>query len=168
MYPSHIKTMDDERNSLETLFTARFNAYLVSAGLFSVASTSPTLSPSAQTLFWLVGAIVSSAMFLTLLRTYELVGRALDYICKEPNHPFVIILRMGPVFPKWRANSIMMVVPGIITVVFFFQFVISVETLVEADLSGALAKGGLENVTRLYWHDGSPRSNAGSGRWAGP
>jgi hypothetical protein len=52
----------------------------------------------------------------------------------------MIILGVGPVFPKCRANSIMMVVPGIITVVFFGQFVISVWTYVEANLSGALVR----------------------------
>jgi hypothetical protein len=45
------KAMDEERKSLETLFTARFNAYLVPVGLFSVAATSSTLAPRAQAFF---------------------------------------------------------------------------------------------------------------------
>jgi hypothetical protein len=117
------KAMDEERKSLETLFTARFNAYLVSVGLFSVAATSSTLSPRAQAFFWFFGAIVSSIMFLSLLRTYVLADRALNLVLRDRNHPFSIIIDSGPICPRTRANKIMLFIPAIVTIVFWLQVV---------------------------------------------
>jgi hypothetical protein len=127
------KAMDEERKSLETLFTARFNAYLVSVGLFSVASTSPSLTPAARTSFWLIGAIVSSVMFLSLRRTYILADRALNIVHTDPNHPYSIVIKGGPIFPPIRVNKLMLFVPAIVTIVFFIQFVISVTCLCDSD-----------------------------------
>lgn len=116
--------MDEERQFLETLFTARFNAYLVTVGLFSVSLTSSATNWTGRSWFLGFGTVVSAIMFLTLWRTHRLISRALNIIRGDKKHPGdkehpYYILTEKPFFPWVRANSIMVIIPILLTIVFF-------------------------------------------------
>jgi hypothetical protein len=102
--PSPTDRMDTERQFLETLFTARFNAYLVTVGLFTVSLTSLVTDWRGRSWFLGVGTLVSVMMVLTLRRTHKLINSAPNIIRRDDEaHPYSILTATS-FFPWARAN----------------------------------------------------------------
>jgi hypothetical protein len=122
--PSSAERMDAERKFLEELFTSRFNAYLVAVGLFSVALTSMDMTPLYRLGLLCAGLAASVIMFASLLRTHWLIQRALDVLkAEDPSHPYAVLTR-GRTWPPWRANTIMMAIPILVSVIFALQLIL--------------------------------------------
>lgn len=122
---SATQRMDKERQFLESLFNARFNAYLLSVGLFSVSLTSSDTAWTGRPWFLAVGMGVSAVMSLTLWRTHVLITRALNIILIDHQHPYYIVTRKW-FFPSFRANSIMLTIPILLTLVFLILYIWSI------------------------------------------
>lgn len=110
------ENVDPERKHLETLYQERINFYIVFASVFVVGLSEMKEGGVKVAALWAM-TLVSSAITLSVIRTFRLVRKALADIKKDVHHPYTQYQSQIK-FP-WDANISLVSVPIIMTVFFW-------------------------------------------------
>jgi hypothetical protein len=111
-----IEKVDPERKHLETLYQERINFYIVFASVFVVGLADMKPGFMRVAAVWTI-TLVSTAIMLSVIRTFRLVRKALADIKKDVHHPYTQY-QSKIKFP-WDANISLVAVPLILTVFFW-------------------------------------------------
>jgi len=111
--------MDEERKYLEGLLKDRFNFFLVFASLIIAGVvTADEVDPAVEQAAYIASILVSSFIWLAVLRTNVLVNRALNLLSKT--HPYRQVTAEKIKYIPARANSYLVVVAPLIIILMFF------------------------------------------------
>jgi len=111
-----IEKFDAERKHLETLYQERINFYIVFASVFVVGLTDMKPGLMRVAAVWTI-TLVSTAIMLSVIRTFRLVRKALADIKADEHHPYTQY-QSKIKFPC-DANISLVSVPVILTVFFW-------------------------------------------------
>jgi hypothetical protein len=111
-----IEDVDPERKHLEKLYQERINFYIVFASVFVVGLSEMKEGGVKVASLWAM-TLVSTAIMLSVIRTFRLVRKALADIKKHVHHPYTEY-QSKIKFP-WDANISLVSVPIILTVFFW-------------------------------------------------
>ncbi len=96
-----IEKVDTERKHLETLYQERINFYIVFPSVFVVGLTDMKPGAMRVAALWVI-TLVSTAITLSVIRTFRLVRKALADIKADVKHPYTQY-QSNIKFP-WDAN----------------------------------------------------------------
>jgi hypothetical protein len=111
-----IDKVDPERKHLETLYQERINFYIVFASVFVVGLSEMKEGGVKVASLWAM-TLVSTAIMLSVIRTFRLVRKALADIKADEHHPYTQY-QSKIKFP-WDANISLVSVPVILTAFFW-------------------------------------------------
>src|SRR5271170_7055368 len=112
-----IDKVDPERKHLETLYQERINFYIVFASVFVVGLSEMKEGGVKVASLWAM-TLVSTAIMLSVIRTFRLVRKALADIKADEHHPYTRY--QSKISFPWDANISLVSVPIILTAFFWW------------------------------------------------